>query len=67
MPLAILTETERRTLDAYVELLRERLGAQLVSVHVFGSVARGESWPRGMPTSPSRATIDRDAIELPLH
>jgi predicted nucleotidyltransferase len=49
MPLAILTEAERRTLDAYVELLRERLGERVVSVRIFGSVARGESWPRGMP------------------
>jgi predicted nucleotidyltransferase len=49
VPLAILNEAERRTLDAYVELLRERLGERLVSVRVFGSVARDESWPRGMP------------------
>ncbi len=47
--LELLNEAERRTLDAYVELLRERLGERLVSVRVFGSVARGESWPRGMP------------------
>jgi predicted nucleotidyltransferase len=49
MPLAILTETERRTLDAYVELLRRRLDERLLAVRVFGSVARGESWPQGMP------------------
>ena len=115
MPLAILTETERRTLDAYVELLRKRLDERLLAVRVFGSVARGESWPQGMPirsdldllvivreplepelqqelvdatyplflesgrvigpqfrtpeqhaASPSRESIDRDAIELPL-
>jgi predicted nucleotidyltransferase len=115
MPLAILTETERRTLDAYVELLHKRLDERLLAVRVFGSVARGESWPQGMPirsdldllvivreplepelqeelvdatyplflesgrvigpqfrtpeqhaASPSRESIDRDAIELPL-
>ena len=49
MPLAILTEAERRTLDAYVELLRRRLDERLLAVRVFGSVARGESWPQGMP------------------
>ena len=49
MPLDLLTDAERRTLDVYLELLRERLGDRLVAVRVFGSVARGESWPRGMP------------------
>jgi predicted nucleotidyltransferase len=47
--LEILTETERRTLDAYVRLLRKVLDERLVAVRVFGSVARGEAWPRGMP------------------
>jgi predicted nucleotidyltransferase len=44
-----LNDAERRTLDAYVEELRGRLGDRLLAVHVFGSVARGESWPAGMP------------------
>jgi predicted nucleotidyltransferase len=44
-----LTEPERRTLDTYVETLRKRLGDRLLAVRVFGSVARGESWPAGMP------------------
>ncbi len=114
-PLEILTETERLTLDEFVALLRERLGDNLVSVRVFGSVARGERWWPGMPirsdldllvllrepvdpaveqelldatyplflrsgrqlgpqfrteaqhrSSPSRAGIDRDAVELEL-
>jgi len=30
-------------------LLLEELGDELDEVIVFGSVARGESWPRGMP------------------
>jgi predicted nucleotidyltransferase len=47
--LPLLNEVERRTLDAYVALLRERLGSRLLAVRVFGSVARGESWPAGMP------------------
>lgn len=47
--LELLTDAERRTLAAYVELLHEQLGERLVEVSVFGSVARGESWPAGMP------------------
>ena len=47
--LAVLNEAERRTLDAYVALLRERLGDRLLSVRVYGSVARGERWWPGMP------------------
>jgi predicted nucleotidyltransferase len=47
--LELLTDSERRTLDTYVRELRERLGEQLLAVRVFGSVARGESWPAGMP------------------
>ena len=47
--LELLTDVERRTLDAYVDLLRTQLGEHLVAVRVFGSVARGESWPIGMP------------------
>ena len=49
MSLALLSEAERRALDAYVRLLREQLGPNLVSVRVFGSVARGERWWAGMP------------------
>ncbi len=44
-----MNDVERGCLDRYLELLAERLGDDLVEVHVFGSVARGESWPRGMP------------------
>lgn len=47
--LPVLTETERSCLERYVELLVDTLGPNLVEVAVFGSVARGESWPRGMP------------------
>jgi predicted nucleotidyltransferase len=46
--LAILNDAERRTLDAYVALLRERLGERLLSIRVYGSVARGEQWWKGM-------------------
>lgn len=49
MPLEILNDTERRTLDAYVSLLRDSLGSDLLAVRVFGSVARGERWWPGMP------------------
>lgn len=47
--LPLLSEVERGTLSRYVELLRERLGPRLLAVRVFGSVARNESWPPGMP------------------
>jgi predicted nucleotidyltransferase len=47
--LPLLTETERRRVARYVETLRERLGPRLLGVRVFGSVARGEAWPQGMP------------------
>lgn len=47
--LSLLTHVERSTLARYVATLHERLGARLLAVHVFGSVARNESWPRGMP------------------
>jgi predicted nucleotidyltransferase len=44
-----LTDAERRCLERYVALLAERLEDDLVEVVVFGSVARGEAWPAGMP------------------
>jgi predicted nucleotidyltransferase len=47
--LELLNDTERRTLDAYVGILLGELGDRLLEVHVFGSVARGEAWPAGMP------------------
>jgi predicted nucleotidyltransferase len=47
--LDLLTDAERRTLDAYVSLLVEKVGDRLLAVRVFGSVARNESWPPGMP------------------
>ena len=49
MTLPLLNDVERTCLDRYVDLLVGRLGDDLVEVQVFGSVARGESWPRGMP------------------
>jgi predicted nucleotidyltransferase len=39
---ASLTETERRTLDRLVELLKRELGSELHAVWLFGSRARGE-------------------------
>ena len=48
MMLALLTETERDCLDRSVDHLAAQLGDDLVEVWVFGSVARGESWPPGM-------------------
>ena len=45
----MLTDIEQRTLDAYVDTLRDSLGDRLLAVRIFGSVARDESWPAGMP------------------
>lgn len=47
--LSVLDPTERSCLERYLALLVERLGRRLVEVTLFGSVARGERWPRGMP------------------
>jgi predicted nucleotidyltransferase len=43
-----LSETERDCLERYLRVLEEALGDELEEVWVFGSVARGESWPAGM-------------------
>lgn len=62
--LPLLGETERACLQSYLDLLVEALGTQLVEVAVFGSVARGESWPRGMPI---RSDLDLLVVtEMPL-
>jgi len=45
----LLTDVERDCLDRYVQLLVERLGDELVEISIFGSVARDEAWPAGMP------------------
>jgi predicted nucleotidyltransferase len=39
---ASLTESERRVVERFVELLRERFGDDLRSVWLYGSRARGE-------------------------
>ena len=39
---ASLDPLERRTLERFVEMLRERLGEELVAVWLYGSRARGE-------------------------
>jgi predicted nucleotidyltransferase len=46
--LPVLTEVERSCLRRYLELLVDSLGDNLDEVVLFGSVARGEAWPRGM-------------------
>lgn len=50
---ATLTDRERRTLDRFVELLREEFRDELRSVWLYGSRARGE---------PPRAESDIDLI-----
>ena len=47
--LPTLTDAERSCLERYLDTLLDALGEQLLEVSVFGSVARGESWPAGMP------------------
>jgi predicted nucleotidyltransferase len=47
--LPLLTEPERSCLERYLDVLRDALGDDLLQVFVYGSVARGESWPAGMP------------------
>jgi predicted nucleotidyltransferase len=42
-------------MDRYCALLRERLGADLVDITLFGSAARGEMWP---DHSPMHSDID---------
>ena len=45
----LLTDTERSCLSRYLDVLADNLGDNLDEVIVFGSVARGERWPDGMP------------------
>jgi predicted nucleotidyltransferase len=47
--LPLLTASERSCLSRYITLVDQRLRDNLLEVIIFGSVARGESWPRGMP------------------
>ncbi len=46
--LPVLTDAERSSLERYLDVLVEKLGDDL-EVFVYGSVARGESCPAGMP------------------
>jgi predicted nucleotidyltransferase len=47
--LPVLGEAERSCLERYLDTLVATLGDRLLEVSVFGSVARGEWWPLGMP------------------
>jgi predicted nucleotidyltransferase len=47
--LPLLGQREKSCLQRYLDLLVETLGRELDRVVLFGSVARGESWPAGMP------------------
>jgi predicted nucleotidyltransferase len=47
--LPLLTGPERSCLERYLDIVVQALGDDLLEVHVYGSVARGESWPAGMP------------------
>jgi predicted nucleotidyltransferase len=46
--LPVLDDAERSCLARYLQLLVDTVTA-LEEVWLFGSVARGESWPEGMP------------------
>ncbi len=48
-PLQHLNDQERDCLHRFFGVLRERLGAALVEVWLFGSAARGDMWPEGSP------------------
>jgi predicted nucleotidyltransferase len=47
--LPVLADTERSCLARYVGVLVQKLDERLEEIVLFGSVARGESWPKGMP------------------
>jgi predicted nucleotidyltransferase len=47
--LPLLSAAERSCLERYLDILVERLGESLLEVSIYGSVARGEPWPRWMP------------------
>ena len=65
MTLELLTDVERDCLERYLDLLAERLGDDLVEAVVFGSVARGEAWPAGMPIRSDLDLLVRTRRELP--
>jgi predicted nucleotidyltransferase len=50
-----LNDLERDCLQRFCELVRERLGDQLVEVGMYGSAARGDMWPA---RSPMHSDID---------
>ncbi len=54
-PLRHLNAQERDCLQRYCAVLRERLGATLIEVWLFGSAARGDMWP---DWSPMHSDID---------
>jgi len=71
--LPLLTTTEQACLSRYVKLLGDSLGQNLVRVVVFGSVARSESWPAGMPIRSdldllvlTRTAVDQEIIQMLL-
>lgn len=47
--LRLLSSVERWCLSRYLDQIASTLGDNLQRAVVFGSVARGESWPQGMP------------------
>jgi predicted nucleotidyltransferase len=47
--LRVLSEVERSCLVRYLDLLVSTLEGRLEEIVLYGSVARGESWPEGMP------------------
>jgi len=71
--LPLLTTTEQACLSRYVKLLSDSFGQNLVRVVVFGSVARSESWPAGMPIRSdldllvlTRTAVDQEIIQMLL-
>jgi predicted nucleotidyltransferase len=53
--LPTLDQRSRSCLQRYVDVLRDEVGPALLEIRLFGSVARGEEWPKEMPI---RSDID---------
>ena len=65
--LEVLDDVERSCLSRYLALLVETIGEELVEVVLFGSVARNERWPRGMPIRSDLDLLVVTDASLPEH
>ena len=72
--LPTLDDRARSCLQRYVDLLRRELGSSLLEIRLFGSVARGDEWPKGMPIRSdidllvvTEAPLQHDEVERLVH